>query len=522
MSWRIGSLGLAVAASVAQAQVPGVSWSAPGRGPSRQALAVIDELAASELRGLPAARYDVARLRELAARSSVSESQSARFDTTLTRVLTRFLEDLHKGRANPAMVGFDLPNAHDRVDFAELVATVARADDVRAAITRVEPPYAGYQALLRVLPRYQALAADTSLRPPPAPGRSIRPGDIYPGVERLARLLAALGDLDTASIAAARMADETSATSRYDDSLVAAVSRFQRRHGLDPDGIIGRATMAALRVPFAQRVRQIELTLERWRWLSDRPPRRFVVVNIPGFHLQVFQDDAVAERPRLAMNVIVGQAEGRHDTPVFTGTMTEVVFRPYWDVPPRIARTELIPIFRRRPAYFVSEEFEIVRRGAADVPTSTFPPTARNLARVESGELRLRQRPGPKNALGFVKFVFPNRYNVFLHGTPAQELFAQSRRDFSHGCIRTERPRDLAELVLEDQAPWTREAIDSAMSGSRTVHVPVARPLSVLVLYATAVASADGEVYFFPDLYGHDAALERVLTGSVESSNGTR
>jgi murein L,D-transpeptidase YcbB/YkuD len=512
MSWRIGSIVLAIAASVGQAQVPSVSWSAPGRGPSPQALAVIDELTASELRGLPPLRYDVTTLGELAARSSVSEADATRFDMTLTRAVTRFLMDVHKGRVGPATVDFDLPNAHDRVDFAELVATVARAADVRAAIERVEPPYAGYRALLRVLPRYRALAADTTLRPPPAAGRSIRPGDSYVGIDRLARLLAALGDLDTASIATAALtADERPRLATYDDSLVAAVMRFQRRHGLDPDGIIGRATMAALRVPLAQRVRQIELTLERWRWLSDRPPRRFVVVNIPGFHLQVFEDDSAAERPQLAMNVIVGQAEGRHDTPVFTATMTEVVFRPYWDVPPRIARTELIPIFRRRPAYFTSEEFEIVRRGAADGQTTTFPPTERNLARIANGELRLRQRPGPKNALGFVKFLFPNKYNVYLHGTPAQELFAHSRRDFSHGCIRTERPRELAELVLEGQSPWTRETIDSVMSGDRTVHVPIARPLSVFVLYATAVVGDDGDVYFFPDLYGHDAELERVL-----------
>ena len=518
MSWRIGSIVLAIAASVGQAQVPDVSWSAPGRGPSRQALAVIDELTASERRGLPPARYDVATLRELAARSSASEADAARFDMTLTRAVTRFLMDLHQGRVDPDDVRFDLPNAHDRVEFAELVAGVSRADDVRAAIARVDPPYAGYQALLRVLARYRALAADTTLRPPPAASRSIRPGDTYTGVERLARLLGAVGDLDTGSISTTRTANATSRPATYDDALVAAVMRFQRRHGLDQDGIIGRATMAALRVPLDRRVRQIELTLERWRWLSDRPPRRFIVVNIPGFHLQVFEDDSAAERARLAMNVIVGQAEGRHDTPVFTATMTEVVFRPYWDVPPRIARTELIPIFRRRPEYFASEEFEIVRRGAGDGETTTFPPTAHNLARVVGGDLRLRQRPGPKNALGFVKFLFPNKYNVYLHGTPAQELFAQSRRDFSHGCIRTERPRELAELVLEGQAPWTRETIDSAMSGSRTVHVPIARPLSVLVLYATAVVGDEGDVYFFPDLYGHDAALERVLKARGQRS----
>jgi murein L,D-transpeptidase YcbB/YkuD len=264
-------------------------------------------------------------------------------------------------------------------------------------------------------------------------------------------------------------------------------------------------------VPLAQRVRQIELTLERWRWLPDRAPSRYVVVNIPGFRLYTFEDDSTARHPVLAMNVIVGQAEGRHDTPVFTATMREVVFRPYWDVPPRIARTELVPLFRRRPEYFVNEGFEIVRPGASEAKAPTLAPTSRNLTRVAAGELRVRQRPGPTNALGFAKFVFPNRYHVYLHGTPAQSLFAHTRRDYSHGCIRVEQPNDLAEFVLRGQDPWDRATIDSAAHGSRTLHVPIARPLPVFVLYATAVADGDGAVSFYPDLYRHDARLERAL-----------
>ena len=297
----------------------------------------------------------------------------------------------------------------------------------------------------------------------------------------------------------------------YTGALVRAVRSFQRRHGLDPDGAIGPATMTALRVPLAQRVRQIELTLERWRWLPDRAPSRYVVVNIPGFRLYTFEDDSTARHPVLAMNVIVGQAEGRHDTPVFTATMREVVFRPYWDVPPRIARTELVPLFRRRPEYFVNEGFEIVQPGASEAEAPTFAPSSRNLTRDAAGELRVRQRPGSTNALGFVKFVFPNRYQVYLHGTPAQSLFAHTRRDYSHGCIRVEQPNDLTEFVLRGQDPWDRAAIDSAMHGSRTLHVPIARPLPVFVLYATAVADGDGTVSFYPDLYRHDARLERAL-----------
>jgi murein L,D-transpeptidase YcbB/YkuD len=395
------------------------------------------------------------------------------------------------------------------VDLAALAGAVARATDVSAAVGGVEPPYTGYRALERALARYRVLAADTSLRPPRRTGRTIRPGDPYADLPALARLLIALGDLDPA---AARIpAADSAAMRRYEGAVIDAVVRFQQRHGLDPDSAIGPATLAALSVPLARRVRQIELTLERWRWLPDTPPERYVVVNIPGFRLYAFEHDSAARRPVLAMNVIVGQAEGRHDTPVFTGVMREVVFRPYWDVPPSIARKELIPQFRRRPESFATDGYEIVRRNTADVPATTFAPTSQNFARVLAGELRLRQQPGENNALGLVKFVFPNQYNVYLHGTPAQSLFAHSRRDFSHGCIRTEHPTDLAELVLRDQAPWDRAAMDSVMNGDRTVHVPIVRPLTVFVLYATAVVGDGGEVRFYPDLYGHDTALERVL-----------
>jgi murein L,D-transpeptidase YcbB/YkuD len=279
--------------------------------------------------------------------------------------------------------------------------------------------------------------------------------------------------------------------------------------------------MSALRVPLARRVRQIELTLERWRWMPDVPPERYAVVNVPAFRLYVFEHDATAAHAELRTNVIVGQA-GRRATPAFVGTMREVVFRPYWDVPPSIARNETVPYIRRRPGYFEREELEIVRGGDDDAVV--YPPTERNLERVLAGTLRLRQRPGPKNALGYVEFVFPNAYNVYLHGTPAQELFAATRRDFSHGCIRVEDPTALAELVLRGQPGWDRAAIEAAMQGTRTLRVKLDRPVAVYVLYATVTVGGDGTVRFYPDLYGRDAALERALGGggSRLSALGTR
>lgn len=485
-------------------------WTAGGR-PTRQALASLEVLRQAASLGLEPSDYDADALAADASRlaDSTTGDQTndvaalARFDVGLSRSVLRLIVHLSVGRVDPRSLGFALPRP-DTLDLAGIALGVGRAADARAAILAAEPPYVGYAALERMLARYRVLAADSTLRPPPRPRGTLRPGDAYDGALALRRLLAALGDLPPAA-SSADSADET----HYTPDLVDAVEAFQRRHGLDADGIVGPATMAQLRVPLAQRVVQIELTLERWRWLPHHPPDRYLVVNIPGFHLYAFEHDPTAAHPELDMKVILGRTQGRRATPVFVGTMRQVVFRPYWDVPLSIARGELVPLMRSRPGYAAQQSLEIVRGG--DTDATIYPVTAANLARVESGALRLRQRPGPDNALGPVKFVFPNAHNVYLHGTPEQELFARARRDFSHGCIRVEDPAALAALVLRGQAGWDRAAIDSAMHGTRTRRVTLQRPVEVFILYATAVVDWNGVISFYPDLYGHDAALARTL-----------
>lgn len=488
-------------------------WTVGGE-PTRQALEAIELLARVASLGLRPADYDAGPLSEsarglanAAANGRIADTTVlARFDVALSTSVLRLLADLSAGRIDPRSLGFALLEPDD-IDLAALALGVSSADDVRSAISAAEPRYAGYVALKQMLVRYQALAADTTLRAPLRPKISVRPGGSYADVAALRRLLVALGDLARG----APSADTTGAT-RYTPELVAAVTVFQRRHGLDPDGVLGPATITQLRLPLSQRVRQIELTLERWRWLPHRPPPRYIAVNIPAFRLSAFEYDSVAARPALRMKVILGQAGGGHATPVFVGTMREVVFRPYWDVPPSIARKELIPLIRRSPRYFSREAFEIVRGSGADAVS--YQPTRENLARVAAGTLRLRQRPGPSNALGLVKFVFPNAHSVYLHGTPARELFARTRRDFSHGCIRIEDPAALADFVLREQGGWDRAAIESAMNDSFTRRVAVERPVEVLILYATSVVDSDGTISFYPDLYGHDAALAKALERS--------
>jgi murein L,D-transpeptidase YcbB/YkuD len=260
-----------------------------------------------------------------------------------------------------------------------------------------------------------------------------------------------------------------------------------------------------------QHIRQIELTMERWRWLPSVLGNRFIVVNVPAFQLYGFDLTNGNTDPRLVMPVVVGKA-ARTPTPIFSGRMQYVVFRPYWNIPPGILRNETLPKLRRNPSYLTSNRLEIVDAGAPDAPAKTFPVTSATLTRLASGALRIRERPGPKNSLGAVKFIFPNEYNVYLHDTPAQSLFNKDRRDFSHGCIRVGDPLALAKFVLADQPKWTTDSIKVAMTtGPESRRVPLTTPLNVYILYGTVLAQPNGTVTFYDDVYHLDAALERAL-----------
>ncbi|MDE2262960.1 MAG: L,D-transpeptidase family protein [Gammaproteobacteria bacterium] len=274
--------------------------------------------------------------------------------------------------------------------------------------------------------------------------------------------------------------------------------------------------------PAAQsQVRKIELTLERWRWLPGfgTPP---IIVNIPQFRLFAFRTTADRAADILQMEVIVGRTFPRTRTPVFVADMTSVIFRPYWDVPRSIMLREELPKIRARPAYFAAQHLEIVR-GASDDTATPLPLDAASLQLLESGAARLRQRPGPDNALGLIKFDLPNRYNVYLHSTPAQQLFLRQRRAFSHGCIRVSDPMALASFVLRDTpGDWTPARIEAAMNGAQTRRVRLGRPIRVIILYGTVLAKEDGEVLFFDDLYRQDRRLERLLGLSPVTPNRPR
>ena len=292
--------------------------------------------------------------------------------------------------------------------------------------------------------------------------------------------------------------------------MLEGVKRFQDRHGLEPDGVIGKGTVATLNVPFTRRVRQIELGLERLRWMPDLHNSRFIVVNIPTFQLWAWDSLTADGAPTLSMNVVVG-ASLKTMTPVMQEELAYLVFRPYWNVPRSITVGEVLPKLRRDPGYLTLNNMELVAGGGDDASPLTATPA--NLERLTKGQLRVRQRPGPKNSLGLVKFIFPNDQAIYLHDTPATELFSRARRDFSHGCVRVERPVDLAAWVLRERPEWTRDRIVEAMQKGKSQTVTLPHHIPVFLFYTTAISSPDGTVRFAEDIYGRDARLFKALEG---------
>jgi murein L,D-transpeptidase YcbB/YkuD len=242
------------------------------------------------------------------------------------------------------------------------------------------------------------------------------------------------------------------------------------------------------------------------RWLPDLPPGPVVAINVPSFKLWAFSDPRQPGSADLETNVVVGRAT-HTPTPVFMQDMRYVEFSPYWNVPPSILRKEMIPTLRRDPGYLTREDLEFVGRDGK-VSTEVSDVT---LAATLVGQLRLRQRPGPKNALGGIKFVLPNAMDIYLHSTPAQALFERPRRDFSHGCIRVAGAVALARFVLSDKVEWTQARIEEAMASGRRQTAQLSRPIPVIIFYSTVVVKRDGSVLFPPDIYGYDLTLERAL-----------
>ena len=482
-----------------------LAWLANGK-PTAQAYAMIQLFKEASSSGLNPEDYDASRwdgrlaaLASPGADSASTGNDPAHFDLGLTVCATRYLSALRLGRVDPQHFKFEIDSGSNKYDLAgELRIRVINAEDVGAAAAGVEPQYEGYRRAKTALAAYLKLAVQGDGTPAPRAAKSVHPGDRYSGIAPLVARLHLLGDL---APDAAVPADATV----YEGAVVDGVKHFQDRHGLQPDGVIGKDTFAQLNVPLGQRVAQLQYALERYRWIPPTFPQPPLIVNLPEFRLRTMRKQPA---PFLDMRVIVGKAYG-HQTPVFADYMRYLIFRPYWEVPLSIQFAELVPKIRKDPSYLADHGFEVVTSSGMVVTDGAVSDDI--LSKLRFGSLTIRQKPGPKNALGLVKFIFPNHYDVYLHGTPEPDLFLKARRDFSHGCIRVQHPADLAAWVLRDKPQWTMDKINATMNGDQTVEVHLDKPIPVLILYTSAVVEPDGGVHFFRDIYGQDAELAKAL-----------
>ena len=485
----------------------GLPWFEGGR-PSDQAHQAVALLAAAASHGLEPREYAADALQQAIAQASHAQGSeptaTAQLEHALTLAMQRYLSDVHRGRIDPRRFQHSGGPPHrDGFDPAAYLQAALEAHRLPAAAAEAAPRVPLYERLREALTRYRTLVEHPAWReplPPMAPGQRGRPGKLLPGgayagLAPLAQRLVALGDL----------VPDAPVPKRFEGPLVEAVKAFQERHGLAVDGAIGRDTLAQLRVSPAVRVRQIELTLERLRWTPLLQGSRMIVINIPEFVLRAYDVRDGRISVRQAMKVIVGKALDTR-TPLFDADMRFIEFSPYWNVPPSIARAETVPRLRRDPGYFLHEGFEFVAPdGRVDASLSPS-----KLDAVIAGRLRIRQRPGPRNALGDIKFVFPNSDNIYLHHTPATQLFDRDRRDFSHGCIRVEHPVALANFVLRDMPEWTDERIRQAMGRGQSATLRLIEPVRVVIAYGTALVK-EGRVHFFADIYAQDRLLDAAL-----------
>ena len=541
-----------------------VAWMGENGQPSAQATAFIQAFQTADTKGLKPEDYDAglwsARVAKLAGKN---QDDVATYDAAMTVCVMRYISDLRIGRVNPTHFNFDIDVQQKRYDLPEFVSDNAvDSDDVPKLIASVEPDSEQYRSSEAALVRYEGLAkqqAETNSQPLLSV-TTLSSGGRYPDVGALTARLQLEGDLPGGSTADGTPATEpikvppaasdtgagggkvkaaasrlkgrlarlkgsndapsddksvndqaatrpvSSGPGTYTPELVDAVKHYQQRHGINPDGRLTANTIKSLNVPLSVRTAQLADSLERLRWLPNEYLHAPLQVNLPEFVLRGYGSDHQEE---FQMNVVVGQVMGQHQTPVFTHKMKYLIFRPYWNVPISIVKKELTGhIEKSGVGYLESKNFETTDRQGQVVKASA--------SEVEHGQVLVREKPGPKNSLGLVKFMFPNEYDIYLHSTPAQQLFARSRRDFSHGCVRVQHPDDLAAWVLKTSGTagdWDLQKVQDAMQNGPDNHqVNLANNIPIVIFYATARVAQDGSVDFFDDLYGYDKQLEDVLS----------
>ena len=473
------------------------AWS-DGESPHPFTRAAIDAIGRAGEDGLDPRLYHRDRLDALHARLESRDDERAavlaELDVLLTDAVFLLADHLLHGRIDSGSGTTRLETT--RPDLVPWLRRAIEEEDVAGALARLRSTDPGYVRLRAALARVRDEAARGPW-PEIPPGPPLRLGDEGEAVALLERRLRASGDLD---------ADAASFPQRFDASLEEAVRRFQRRHGLSADGVVGRRTRAELSVPATARARQIAANLERLRWLPHERHGRRIVVNVASFTLDAFEDDV----PALTMRIVVGRRTWK--TPIVSGGIGEAILNPYWNVPTSIARAELVPRLRRDPGFLAREGMRVLSgwgEGAREIDPRTI-----DWSRADLSRLRFRQDPGPRNPLGQIKFPFPNPCGIHLHDTPSRSLFALEQRSFSHGCVRLENAMALAEWILRDEPDWSPDAIHGALAEGTTHAIRLRAPVPVHVSYLTAWVDPDGTLAFRADLYGRDAPLAAALSAA--------
>lgn len=431
---------------------------------------------------------------ELGAGRLSSAREQAALDVMLTDSLFRLGYHQRFGKVNPENLdkSWNFRRELDDRSPAVVMQEAMDAPSLLEFLDELTPRGPIYKQLQKALVEYRELAAAGGW-PSVPDGPTLKPGATDERLATIAKRLAVTGDIEDLQTFAA--------ITTYDEALQAGVKNFQERHGLDDDGVIGPATLRAMNVPVEQRVQQLRLNLERGRWVFDDLADDFIIVNIAGFRAYVVRDG----KPVWQTNVQVGKTY--HQTPVFRDEMKYVVFNPTWTVPYSIATKEMLPRIKNDPDYFKTRTFDVKDRSGKVVDPATI-----DWSQLSRGNFPYTfvQRPGPRNALGRVKFIFPNEHSVYLHDTPSKSLFGRAERAFSHGCVRVENPFDLAEVLL-GSGGWDQEKIKATLDSLETKTVYLPEPLPVLLLYWTAEMGPTGDVHFYSDVYERDQRIAKAL-----------
>ncbi|MFB9861934.1 L,D-transpeptidase family protein [Rufibacter immobilis] len=428
---------------------------------------------------------------EQAKNDSTRHKLQEELDVTLTASYFDYATDFYKGTVNPrSLENIEWEVKRNKIKLHKALQTILKERESRYPYYEFEALHPGYIRLREALKQYRLAKQQGGWPKIQLASKMIKPGDSAQAVLSLRHRI--LG----------KPADNTPQNRIYDKPLADAVKNFQIRHGLKPDGVVGGETLKVMNIPVEERIDQIIINMERWRWVPKRFEDKYVLINIPEYMLHVYEKG----KEMLNMKVVVGKE--MHATPVFSDKLEYIVFYPYWNITPQILEEEIAPAQARNPNYLASHDMELVK-DIGNNQVEVLSPSSVDWNTVDRNfKMRVRQRPGKQNPLGFVKFIFPNEHNVYLHDTPSDHLFNQTERGFSHGCIRIEKPFEFAQYLLKDQKQWTPSAINAAMHGGAEKYVNLSAKVPVYIVYFTAWVDDNGAVHFRDDIYKHDRDLE--------------